>query len=267
MSEAFKGSDPSADPPVWIGQMDQRTYDIMASASQYETQQSVYRPQTVNGQNPFINYSIRNATVEGLNDDIAYLNANWPGNQFAVDGAWDMSTGLQVGLTRDEETGEIIGAPDHPLNPDTYQIMPAYTDEEGNIIGEPQDNSELIDVFLYGSRGGIGAQRPREFFDNAVFVAQPTATQGNPAILRVRGIWEPGSRVRVTLNITNGGSSSVTISRRFINRQTLEQVITKLRSKLNDSALISVIRQGNEVHIEPIAAAHTIEFSTQVSFI
>ena len=158
----------NASPPEsYSGPMDDESYRIMNTVTDVRVSTRLFRPKTVGaaGQNPFINYSMKWPTVPEMQTDLDYLIGAWPGKQFEVNGAWDMTTGFQVGQegVYDEE-GNLIGIEGDPLYPildDAYKLMPDIVeyDDEGNEISRTPatSNADLRDINIT-----LG-QTPRDF--------------------------------------------------------------------------------------------------------
>ena len=152
------------DPENYNGPCDDRSYAILNTFYDNETVQDMYKVKG-SGNNAFVVYGLNFDTLEQAESDILYLNDEWPKPQVATYGAWDIETGLQVGIKYDyNEEGEIVGTtgtPTYPIPSDCYKIMPDLVvyDESGDEISRTpaSSNSDLRDINI------VAGQSPRIF--------------------------------------------------------------------------------------------------------
>jgi hypothetical protein len=149
-----------ADPPEdYNGPMDDESWAILNGMFDVSVVQPMYETKTVNGQNPFTLFTMNFLTAQEATDSMDYLDATWPGQQIEINGAWDESTGLQLGLTYTYDNQDppeidgIAGTPVYPIPVDAYTLMP---DLDGV---PPTSNADLRDINL------VYGQTPRIFTD------------------------------------------------------------------------------------------------------
>jgi hypothetical protein len=126
---------------VYSGPMDDRSYQIMSTFVDITGGRHLWSTKTVNGQNPFTNFSANFPDLETMQDDLNYLNGKWPGQQIEINGAWAWDTGEQA----TDGEGEIL----YPLPDNAWELMPPEVNATSN--------ADLVDVCVT-----LG-QAPRKF--------------------------------------------------------------------------------------------------------
>ena len=131
----------------YSGPMDDTSFEILNTFVDADAVQPLYKTKTVNGQNPFTIYGMNFPSEEIARDSMNYLDANWPGNQIEIQGAWYIDNGLQMGQSYviDEETGEVTdeieGDPAWPIVDDCYKLMP-------DIVTYDENGDEIVGFFF-----------------------------------------------------------------------------------------------------------------------
>jgi hypothetical protein len=159
-----------ADPPEdYNGPMDDESWAILNGMFDVSVVQPMYETKTVNGQNPFTLFTMNFLTAQEATDSMDYLDATWPGQQIEIEGAWDETTGLQLGLTYTYDNQDppeidgIAGTPVYPIPVDAYTLMPPVIvyDENGDVVSSTPatSNADLRDINL------VYGQTPRIFTD------------------------------------------------------------------------------------------------------
>jgi len=126
------------------GPIDDRTYELLSTVVDITGSQGQYKTKSVNGNNPFTNYAMNFTDEQEAADAMAFLNVEWPGQQFEIEGGWYWDTGLEIGVTAEG------GDPVYPLSPTAYELMPDIVeyDEDGNEISRTPatSNADLRNV-------------------------------------------------------------------------------------------------------------------------
>jgi hypothetical protein len=131
------------------GPMDDTTYAIMNSFADMFTVGPMYESIPDEDDEIFRMYGMNFADETEAINAMDHLIADWPGKQIDVLGAWSAETGLQMGLSYDEEAN-IIGTPVYPIPADAYLVMPPIVvyDENGDEVSStpPTSNADLRDI-------------------------------------------------------------------------------------------------------------------------
>jgi hypothetical protein len=165
--------------------MDDRSFQIMSTMVDITVVQPLFSTKSFNGENPFTNYAMGWDDREQMLSDLAFLDATWPGQQFEINGAWELPSGLQVGesfIYDDEDPPQIIGiegTPEFPIPVDAYELMPPIKlyDEDGNETGEvpATSNADLRDIY------DRLQQAPRFFEDPLIILNNAGFDDGQPS--------------------------------------------------------------------------------------
>jgi hypothetical protein len=119
------------------GPMDDETYRILntypdpdATRGLYQGKNvNLYQGKNVNGAQPFVFYSLYFSDSNEAEEATAHLANSWPGQQFEVQGAWNVETGLPLGMYYDD-FGNVAGRRTYVLLPDAYAVIPGATSNE-----------------------------------------------------------------------------------------------------------------------------------------